>query len=315
MNPQLNYFTVTDFISSSEKRCSISLSYQVFGKPLHSAPIVLCFHALTGNSEVAGEKGWWKSLVKEEGVIDLDRFSVLCFNVPGNGYFETESDAPSLLSTYDVARLILEGLEALEIEELHSVIGGSIGGALAFQLLVISPRLSKRLIAIACHYCTSDWLYAQCLIQEELLSLEKNPIENARAHAMLLYRTPESLNERFKNACDTTSRKRASLSWLEHHGNQLRNRYSLKSYRQMNRLLQSLEVRPSELLKIQAEIHLIGIDSDLLFPASEMRACYEFLKSEQKKVTYQEIHSPHGHDAFLMEYNQLIQLLNPLYSI
>lgn len=253
--------------------------------------------------------------MRKEGVIDLDRFSVLCFNVPGNGYFEKESEPLSHLSTNDVARLILKGLEFLKIKELHSVIGGSIGGALAFQLLVIAPGLSKKLIAIACDYRTTDWLYAQCLIQEHLLSQEQNPLEKARAHAMLLYRTPQSFNERFQNACDNSTNKRASLSWLEHHGNQLRNRYTLQAYRQMNRLLQRLEVKSSELLSIQADIHLIGIDTDLLFPASDMRACYDFLKTKQKNVSYQEIRSPHGHDAFLMEYPQLIQLLKPLYSI
>ena len=64
----------------------IDLSYQLFGRPLHTAPVVLVNHALTGNSNVAGTEGWWSSLVGPGKCIDTDLYTVLCFNVPGNGY-------------------------------------------------------------------------------------------------------------------------------------------------------------------------------------------------------------------------------------
>ena len=54
----------------------IQLSYQVFGKELHSAPIILVNHALTGNSNVTGEDGWWSALIGEEKCIDIHYSSV-----------------------------------------------------------------------------------------------------------------------------------------------------------------------------------------------------------------------------------------------
>ena len=60
-----NYRTESDVLNAE-----LNLSYQVFGKPLGSAPIVLINHALTGNSDVAGDNGWWKDLVGEDKVID-----------------------------------------------------------------------------------------------------------------------------------------------------------------------------------------------------------------------------------------------------
>lgn len=44
----------------------LPLSFTLFGLPLHSAPIVLVNHALTGNAQVTGENGWWNDLIGEE---------------------------------------------------------------------------------------------------------------------------------------------------------------------------------------------------------------------------------------------------------
>ncbi|PIR12555.1 MAG: homoserine acetyltransferase, partial [Flavobacteriales bacterium CG11_big_fil_rev_8_21_14_0_20_35_7] len=67
----LKYIEVVDFISEKGiKFAAIKLSYQSFGKPLFSAPLVLVNHALTGNSDVAGEHGWWNSIVGDSKLID-----------------------------------------------------------------------------------------------------------------------------------------------------------------------------------------------------------------------------------------------------
>ena len=79
-NISLNYTT------KSGKTTEIALSYQVFGKPLHEAPIVMINHALTGNSNVTGEGGWWNPIVGPNKVIDTNIFTVLAFNIPGNGH-------------------------------------------------------------------------------------------------------------------------------------------------------------------------------------------------------------------------------------
>jgi homoserine O-acetyltransferase len=64
---------------------------------------------------------------------------------------------------------------------------------------------------------------------------------------------------------------------------------------------------------IEATIHIIGIDSDLFFTANENRATYEELKKHKKNISYQEIVSIHGHDAFLIEYQQLHNLLATIF--
>lgn len=291
--------------TNSGKEYNISLSYQLFGKDLFSAPVVLVNHALTGNSDVAGEKGWWRKLIGKNQVIDTDQYTILSFNIPGNGYDDFFIENYEDFTVSDIANIFLKGLKALNINRLHAIIGGSLGGGIGWEMLTKNPGLAEIFIPIACDYKTHDWLHAQCLVQKFLLNQSDEPIQKARIHAMLCYRTPESLNDRFQNRYNHEKERLESEDWLIYHGNALKERFSLKAYRLMNHLLMNIKSDESQLEKIKANIHLIAVDTDLFFPASEIRMCFENLKKNKDNVFYQEIKSIHGHDAFLMEYEQL----------
>ena len=86
MKNKLQHINLNNFTTQNGKVLDIPLSYQLFGKELYLAPIVLINHALTGNSDVAGENGWWKSLVGDGKIIDTNRFTIISFNIPGNGF-------------------------------------------------------------------------------------------------------------------------------------------------------------------------------------------------------------------------------------
>lgn len=309
METSLQHIKLKNHHLVSGKILDINLSYQIFGQELFTAPIVLVNHALTGNSNVAGENGWWKTLIGENKTIDLNKFSVICFNIPGNGFdgnlFENEED----FKTKDIAQIFLAGLSVLKITKLHVVVGGSLGGAIGWEMLSINPNLANNFIPIACDYKTSDWLHSQCLVQQFLLNHQEKPLEKARVHAMLCYRSPESLNLRFKNEIHP-EKILNSHDWLNFHGEKLNERFSLKAYRLMNQLLMTINVDEENLKKITANIHIISVDSDLFFPAFEMKKCYDYLIKTKANTFYHEIKSIHGHDAFLMEYDQLDQILN-----
>lgn len=291
--------------TNSEKEYHISLSYQLFGKDLFSAPIILVNHALTGNSNVSGEKGWWKQLIGENQVIDTNKYTVLCFNIPGNGYDDFFIDEYSDFTPSDIANIFLKGLETLHIKNLYAIIGGSLGGGIGWEMLVKNPNLAELFIPIACDSKTHDWLHAQCLVQQFLLNGNDQPLQKARIHAMLCYRTPQSLNDRFQNKFSQEKQQLESEDWLNYHGKSLAERFSLKSYQLMNHLLMNIDANDKGLSKIKARMHMISVDTDLFFPASEIRMCFNKLKTEKNDVFYHEIKSIHGHDAFLMEYEQL----------
>ncbi|UOE38637.1 alpha/beta fold hydrolase [Chryseobacterium oryzae] len=304
MKAELKHITFS-YHTNSGKEYSIPLSYQFFGKDLFSAPIILVNHALTGNSNVSGEKGWWKQLIGEKQVIDTQRFTVLCFNIPGNGFDDFFVDEYEDFTPSDIANIFLKGLEVLNIKKLYTIIGGSLGGAIGWEMLVKKPDLADIFIPVASDYKTHDWLHAQCLVQKFLLNQPNEPLQKARIHAMLCYRTPQSLNDRFQNKFNNEKDRLESEDWLIHHGNTLNERFSLKSYRLMNHLLMNINAEEEKLEKIQSRMHMISVDTDLFFPASEIRMGFEKLKEKKENVFYHEITSIHGHDAFLMEYEQL----------
>lgn len=300
--------------TNSQKEYHIPLSYQLFGKDLFSAPIILINHALTGNSNVSGEKGWWRQLIGESQVIDTNKYTILCFNIPGNGYDDFFIDEYSDFTPSDIANIFLKGLEILNIKKLYAIIGGSLGGGIGWEMLVKNPNLAEIFIPIACDFKTHDWLHAQCLVQKFLLDQNDEPLQKARVHAMLCYRTPQSLNDRFQNIYNQDKQKLESEDWLSYHGKSLAERFSLKSYKLMNHLLMNINADEKSLNKINARMHMISVDTDLFFPASEIRMCFEKLKNEKKDVFYHEIKSIHGHDAFLMEYEQLNKIIKNIFE-
>lgn len=308
MKTELNYINLS-YQTNSQKEYHIPLSYQLFGKDLFTAPIILINHALTGNSEVSGEKGWWKQLVGKNQIIDTDQYTVLCFNIPGNGYDDFLIEDYEDFTPSDIAAIFLKGLESLHIKNIYAIIGGSLGGGIAWEMLTKQPDLAEIFIPIACDYRTHDWLHAQCLVQKFLLNDKDEPLQKARIHAMLCYRTPQSLNDRFQNQYNQEKQRLKSEDWLVYHGNALNERFSLKAYKLMNHLLMNINADELALEKIEARMHMISVDTDLFFPASEIRMCFENLKEKNKNVSYHEIQSIHGHDAFLMEYQQLNNII------
>ena len=83
---ELKKLNIKNYISENETTFNIELTYENFGKPLGQSPIVLVNHALTGNSSVAGNNGWWNSIIGKDKLIDTNDFTVIAFNFPGNGY-------------------------------------------------------------------------------------------------------------------------------------------------------------------------------------------------------------------------------------
>ncbi len=301
----------------------INLSYQLFGCALHSAPVVLVNHALTGNSNVAGSEGWWSTLIGPNKAIDTNHFTVLAFNIPGNGF---DGHTNHLIEDYkdfvarDVAKLFLSGLESLGINQLFAAIGGSLGGGIAWEMAALNPKITTHLIPVASDWKSTDWIIANCLIQEQFLVNSKRPIQDARMHAMLCYRTPESFQNRFHRSQNEEFDLFNIETWLLHHGDKLQKRFQLSAYKLMNQLLKTIDITTNRgsaaevLQTIEAEIHIIGIDSDLFFVSEENTATLKLLHPKLSNVSYHEITSIHGHDAFLIEYEQLNAIIKEIFQ-
>ena len=316
----LQKLQLTEFTTFSGHTQDIQLSYEVFGKLLGDAPIVLVNHALTGNSNVTGETGWWSDLIGKGKCIDTEKYTILAFNVPGNGYDGFVIDAYKEFTAGDIAQIFLLGLKRLKIKRLFAIIGGSLGGGLAWEMATLNPQLAEHLIPVASDWKSTDWLIANCQIQEQILVNSKEPVQDARMHAMLCYRTPASFKERFKRTTNEELNVFNVESWLMHHGKKLQERFQLSAYKLMNQLLKTIDVTRNgesafDALEVSdTKIHIIGVNSDLFFTAEENKETYKKLALTNANVTYGEVQSVHGHDAFLMEFQQLEKLLEPVFQ-
>ena len=317
---QLANIAFEQYVTLSGEQMDLQLSYKLFGLPLGSAPVVLVNHSLTGDADVAGENGWWSELIGEGKVIDTYQYTILAFNFPGNGVDNNLIDNYEHLVLRDIAYIFKAALDELGIDKLYAAIGGSIGGALVWEMGASFPELIENLIPVACDWKTSSWVLANTLLQDRILHSSKNPLQDARIHAMMCYRTPESFKERFGRSIHEEKEIFNIDSWLLYHGEKLNNRFQLQSYKLMNHLLRTIDITEERgsfeevASQIKGSIHLISIDTDLFFTDAENRETYSRLIERKVNLHYHTISSVHGHDAFLIEYDQLNSMLSPLFT-
>lgn len=320
----LKEIKISGFENAAGTQQDIKFSYQVFGPGLGEAPLVLVNHALSGNSEVTGTNGWWNELIGEGKCIDTRHYTILAFNMPGNGF---DGKHQNLLHNYkefslrDIAKIYAAALDKLEISSIYAGIGGSIGGALLWELAVVRPYLFENIIPVATDYKATQWLRAICKVQDQILHNSEEPLKDARMHAMTFYRSPQSLEFKFGTSVSGTGGSWNVESWLEYHGSKLEQRFELTSYKLMNHLLTTTDISNgtgdhlSAAAKIAGAIHIVTVNSDRFFLPEDNWETYVNLSLIKNNISINEIKSIHGHDAFLIEYAQLCDFLNPLFRI
>ena len=319
------HYDLLDFVTSYGVRIpSLRVTYQLFGKPLGTAPVVVVNHAFTGNSQVAGENGWWAEAIGAAKVIDTNIYTVVAFNIPGNGFHAREED---MITNYqhwaavDVARLFNIALkEHLGLNSVFALVGCSLGGGIAWEMAALAPDYFQQLVIVAADWKATDWIIGNCLLQEQILKNSTHPLHDARLHAMLCYRTPQSLKLKFERTTNIPLQLYNVETWLLHHGDKLHKRFSLSAYKLMNQLVKTIDISKERgsfaeaVAPITAHITIVSTDSDLYFVPQENRDTVTELREMGKPVDYYEIHSVHGHDAFLIEHKQLEQYLKKVFN-
>jgi|TARA_Y100000389_G_scaffold134531_1_gene132005 homoserine O-acetyltransferase len=312
LEEELKYILLENFETlSGTKVNKINLSYQVFGKKLGSAPVILVNHALTGNSLVSGINGWWSEIIGNEKPINTNKYSILCFNIPGNGFNENNFDYDLDFNLGDIALLFIKAIDELNLPKLHAIIGGSIGGCLTWEMIALKNDLASLIIPVAADWKANDWLLANTFLQDRILKNSRDPVSDARIHAMTFYRTPKSLNTRFSRTKNLDKKMFNVESWLSHHGKKLRQRFSLESYLFMNKLLSSTDITrdgesfETKISKITSSIHIISVDSDIFFLPEEDNETYTIARKNNINIKNHIVNSIHGHDSFLIETKQI----------
>lgn len=276
--------------------------------------LVLIVHALTGSADAAGD--WWTDAIGPGKPIDTGRYAVLCTNLLGSCYGTTfegldDDDHPlPPITTRDQARLIQLLVDELGIRSVALAAGGSLGGMVAMEWAAQNPELARSIVILAAPAAHSAYAIAWNHIGRRAVEIGGAAgLEVARMVAMMTYRTADEQAERFGRA--RTGEGGWSVgAYLDHHGRKLRGRFTVRSYLALLGAMDSHDVGAGRggvaaaLGAIRGRLTGVGIPGDLLYSAEEVRAWTEAAGAE-----YREIRSVRGHDAFLLEPDQVAAIL------
>ena len=311
------------------------LHYRILGNPAagDANGWILVFHALTGSADV---DAWWGPLVGPGRALDTERHAVLAANLLGSCYGSTSpipwqaehGRAFPVLTTLDLARAHTALIEHLGIRRLALATGGSLGGMVALQWGRVSPVPVDRLVVFAAPAATSAQAIAWNAAQR--MAIEADPrwhngwyargagpeagLAAARAIAMITYRSALEFEQRFGRGSLRHLGRFDADHYLRRQGEKLVARFDAASYVS---LMQAMDLHDAGDLAAAAtataerveKIVGVGIDSDILYYPGEVQAWVEGYRATGANARYEEIASVYGHDAFLIEFEQVAKLL------
>jgi homoserine O-acetyltransferase len=298
------------------------------GPPPGEAPQVVVVHALTGSADAAGD--WWEPLIGPGRALDTDRVGVLGANLLGGRYGSTGPtsidprsgrpfgrDFPAV-STRDQARAQWALLDALGIDEIALVVGGSLGGMVALEVGLVRPAAVRHVIPIAAPAATGPMAIAWNHIQIELIErLGDAGLALARELAMTTYRSETDFDERFGRSAEPDGRP-SIVSYLDHQGDKLVDRFDGDTYRVLAGAMDrhdigagrgGLDAALAQLAVADVRLTGVGIEDDILYGPRQVRSLVGAAADAGVAARYRQVHSTKGHDAFLVEWDQLTAIL------
>jgi len=224
------------------------------------------------------------------------------------------------VSIRDNVALQAKLLNELGIYRLKLVMGASLGGMQALQWAVQFPESVERVISIGAAPLNAMALGLNHL-QRRILKLDpKDGLAIARALAVCTYKSAELFDYRFARKPDRSGDpdRFDVAGYLDYQGEKFVERFDANAYLALTRTMDTFDPArgfPSAeaaYSRIQADVTLVGISSDWLFPPQEVAALAEAMGKAGVRCDYRELLSSHGHDAFLAEPDDLAALLGPL---
>jgi len=324
----------------------LRLRYETYGSlNLGRDNAVMVFHAWTGSAHLAGGythdtlaslpkleqafgvEGWWDELAGPGRMLDTDSHFVICANHIGSCYGSTgplsinpETGQPygpdfPLLTVRDLAKAQAKLLDFLGIEKVM-LLGGSLGGMVALEFALLYPERVSKLVVLAAPAVHGPWARAFNRLSREAVlgdpsyqdghySEQPSGLQLGRAITMLSFRSPESFNLRWGQTPERGE------SYVLYQGEKFIQRFDANAYIVLSHAMDTHDIGRGRGGTSQALQHLrkipslfVGINSDILYTASEVREM-----AHQAGGRYAEIRSPHGHDAFLIETDQVERIL------
>ena len=329
------------------------LAFKTFGSlNQNKTNAILICHALTGDQYVSGQNpitdrdGWWSRMVGPDKPIDTNKFFVICSNVLGGRAGSTGpkenkdydknqdeiygGDFPSI-TIKDMVNAQAKLIDALGINQLFSVVGGSMGAMQALQWSIDFPNKIQTIIHIAGALKHSAQNIAfhevgrQAIMNDpnwhkgnylEKKSIPERGLSVARMIAHITYLSEDAMHRKFGRKLQ--SRDIISFgfdadfqieSYLRYQGRSFVERFDANSYLYLTRAMdyfdhsetyrKTLEFINNENNHIKYLV--ISFTSDWLFPTKENKEIVKILNNLSKNVSFLEIDTDKGHDSFLLD--------------
>ncbi len=328
---------------------SVRVAYETYGTlNANKSNAVLIVHALTGDSHVVGDPGpghptggWWGGIVGPGLAVDTDRWFVVAPNMLGGcqGTTGPASHAPDgrewgarfpFVTIRDQVDAQVALTDALGISRWAAVIGGSMGGMQSLEWAVGYPDRLERVAVLAAPAQSNADQIALNSVQLQAIRMDSAFVDGdyydaadgdgphqglalARRMALLNYRSPTELNDRFARSWQSGlsplggGGRYAVESYLDYHGNKFTRRFDANSYLTLVEAMSSHDIgrgrggTAQALARVTARALVLGIDSDRLFPVPDQVQIAAHLGTAIDGTTPHVISSPFGHDGFLIE--------------
>ena len=314
----------------------LKVVYHCSEKPYEPGQKVIWIcHALTANSDA---QDWWPELVGPGRLFDTEKYFVVCANMLGSAY---GSSGPASINPatgkpfyFDFPKVTVRDIvrandlvrRHLGIKKIDLMVGGSIGGFQSVEWTIMEPEIIEKALFIACSPRVTPWLTAW--EESQRMALEADPtfrecaslkggeagLQCARSIALISYRSYEGYNATQGEKDEDCIFADRAGSYQRYQGRKLSDRFDAYSYYYLSDSVNSNNVGRGRggvgkaLQSIKSECTVVGIDSDRLFPVEEQK----YLAANIQKAVYHEITSKFGHDGFLLENDQLTEIIRPL---
>jgi homoserine O-acetyltransferase len=292
--------------------------------------------------------GWWDIMIGPGKAFDTDRYFVVCSNIIGGCMGSTGPNCTNpatgrryaldfpLITIGDMMEAERLLMDHLEIPRWYAISGGSMGGMRALQWAVTYPDRVARCIPIATtHRLSAQGIGFNAVGRAAIMSdpnwrngeyYDDEPpaggLSVARMIGHITYRSEQSMHEQFgrslRNAVDYTWNFTPEFSvetYLQYQGDEFVKRFDANSYLYITKAMDyfDLGARAGSLTAamegVKARFLVMSFSSDWLFPTSQSREIVRALRLNGRDVSFVEIESSYGHDAFLLEAEEITRLV------
>lgn len=327
-----------------------TIVYETFGElnADRSNAILVC-HALSASAHAAGKynddpdekPGWWDGLIGYGKAIDLEKYFVVCVNLPGSPFGTTAPKSinpatgkpygshypwPTIEDMVESQKIVIKHLG---IEHLLAIAGGSLGGMQVLMWAAMYPAAASAIIAMATGSAVPVHGIAWHILGRKIIEADQrfqggdyydhaDPLRGLQVARMLghmTYLSAQALQRKFGRRRRGNTRQFEIDSYFEHQGKKFASHYDANSYIRVQAAMDEMDLEEqfgnlqSAFARWRGRTLLVSFDTDWLFPVAESERVASAMRSLGTPVHHEQIASANGHDTFLIDFHLIDNLV------